>query len=78
MAASGLGVDVYKALAFGAQGVLIGRPAMWALAACGAAGVQTMVEIMQTELAQTMSACSNPDLRSLNRNLVKIHATATQ
>ncbi len=71
-----LGVDVYKALALGAQGVLIGRPAMWALAAYGADGVQTMVEILQTELAQTMSACSNPNLKSLNRNFVKLHATA--
>jgi 4-hydroxymandelate oxidase len=69
-----LGVDVFKALAFGAQGVLIGRPAMWALAAYGAEGVQTMVEILQTELAQTMSACSKPNLASLDRHAVKLHA----
>ncbi len=73
-----LGVDVYKALAFGAQGVLIGRPTMWALAAYGAAGVQAMVEILQTELAQTMSACSNPNLKSVNRSYLKLHATAMQ
>ena len=73
-----LGVDIYKALAFGARGVLIGRPAMWALAAYGADGVQAMVQLLQTELAQTMSACSNPDLKSLDRTFVKIHATATQ
>lgn len=69
-----LGPDVYKALAYGAKGVLIGRPAMWALSAHGAAGVQTMLEILQAELAQTMSACSNPNLQSLDRNYVKLHA----
>ncbi len=73
-----LGADIYKALAFGAQGVLIGRPAMWALAGYGADGVQAMVQLLQTELAQTMSACSNPNLKSLGRTFVKIHATATQ
>jgi 4-hydroxymandelate oxidase len=71
-----LGVDVYRALALGAQGVLIGRPAMWALAAYGAIGVQTMVEMLQTELAQTMSACSNPNIKSITRSFVQIHATA--
>ena len=73
-----LGPDVYKAVAFGAQGVLIGRPAMWALAAYGADGVRAMVEILQTELAQTMSACSNPNLKSISRDYVKMHATAMQ
>ncbi len=71
-----LGVDVYKALAFGAQGVLIARPAMWALSAYGAGGVQKMVELLQTELAQTMSGCGNPTIKSITRNFVKVHATA--
>jgi 4-hydroxymandelate oxidase len=71
-----LGADIYKALAFGAQGVLIARPAMWALAAYGAAGVQKMVELLQTELAQMMSGCSNPNIKSIDRHFVKVHATA--
>ena len=36
-----LGSDVLKALALGAQAVLLGRPTLWGLAAYGAEGVQT-------------------------------------
>jgi 4-hydroxymandelate oxidase len=38
------GTDVLKALAFGAQGVIVARPVMWGLAAYGDAGVQGVVE----------------------------------
>ena len=51
------GTDILKALAFGAQGVLIGRPVMWGLAAYGADGVQGVVEMLQTELARYMGMC---------------------
>ena len=36
------GTDILKALAFGAKGVLLGRPVMWGLAAYGDAGVQNV------------------------------------
>ena len=68
-----LGVDIYKALAFGAQGVLIGRPAMWGLGAYGAVGVQTVVELLQGELGRTMGMCGNPNLKSLSRTFLTIH-----
>ena len=49
------GVDVFKALALGAQGVLVGRPWIWALAGGGQAGVQQLLVSWQRELAVTMS-----------------------
>jgi len=48
------GADVFKALALGAHGVLIGRPWVWALAGGGAAGVRQLLDTWQRELAVTM------------------------
>lgn len=67
------GSDVLKAIALGAQGVLLGRPALWGLAAYGAAGVQSILELLQTELARDMAMCGAVNLQSAGRALVKIH-----
>jgi len=68
-----LGSDVLKALALGAQAVLLGRPALWGLAAYGADGVQTVVELIQSEFARDMAMCGQVNVKSLGRTLVKIH-----
>ena len=47
-------VDVFKALALGARGVLIGRPWVWALAAEGEAGVGRLLAHWRQELKVTM------------------------
>jgi 4-hydroxymandelate oxidase len=67
------GTDILKALAFGAQGVLLGRPVMWGLAAYGEAGVQGVVEMAQTELGRYMGMCGRPNLKALDRTVVKVH-----
>lgn len=67
------GTDILKALASGAQAVMIGRPAMWGLAAYGAAGVQGVVEMLQTELARYMAMCGKPNVAALDRSVVKVH-----
>ena len=67
------GTDTMKALAFGAQGVLLGRPVMWGLAAYGDAGVQQVIEMAQTELARYMGMCGKPNLKALDRTAVKVH-----
>ena len=68
------GADILKALALGARAVMLGRPTLWALAAYGSAGVQTILELLQTELARDMAMCGRPNLKSLDPSLVKIHA----
>jgi len=67
------GTDTFKALAFGAQGVLLGRPVMWGLAAYGDAGVQGVIEMAQTELARYMGMCGKVNLKALDRTAVKVH-----
>jgi len=54
------GTDVLKALALGAQAVLIGRPYLWGLAVGGAAGVAEVVRILRDELCAAMALCGVP------------------
>ena len=68
------GSDVMKALASGARAVLVGRPVMWGLAAYGADGVQSVVELLQTELARVMGCCGTPNLGTITRSVVRVHA----
>ncbi len=67
------GTDVMMALALGAKAVLVARPVVWGLAAYGALGVQTVLEMLQTELGRTMAMCGKPDLKSIDRSVVKLH-----
>lgn len=49
------GVDIYRALALGANGVMIGRPWAWALAAAGEAGLNTLLTSLHDELRLAMT-----------------------
>jgi lactate 2-monooxygenase len=57
------GADVLKALALGADAVLLGRPYVWALALEGQAGVETVLKMVLAELDLTMALCgyTRPD-----------------
>ncbi|MGK2852221.1 MAG: alpha-hydroxy acid oxidase [Candidatus Limnocylindrales bacterium] len=60
------GLDIAIAVALGARGVLLGRPAMWALAAAGQAGVERALAIVREEfeIALTLLGAASPaDLR---------------
>ncbi|CAJ2677665.1 unnamed protein product [Trifolium pratense] len=64
------GTDVFKALALGAAGVFIGRPAVYALAADGEAGVRKVLEMLHDELEITMALCGCPSLKDITRDHV--------
>ncbi len=49
------GADMFKALALGARGVLVGRPYMWALALGGEAGVRQVVQGLLADLELTFA-----------------------
>ncbi len=49
------GADAFKALALGARAVLVGRPAIWALAAAGPLGVAHVLRLLRDELEMTMA-----------------------
>lgn len=56
------GLDVLRALALGASGVLVGRPVLWGLAADGRRGAARVLEILRSELAEalTLTGCASP------------------
>lgn len=64
------GTDVVKALARGAQAVLIGRPVLWGLAADGEAGVAKVLEILRAELDLAMGLCGCPSLKEITCDLL--------
>ena len=48
------GEDVLKALVFGADIVMIGRPVLWGLACDGQNGVERVLQILNDELVEEM------------------------
>ena len=54
------GLDIALALALGARGVLLGRPAYWALAAGGSDGVERALAILREEFELALALLGTP------------------
>jgi 4-hydroxymandelate oxidase len=65
------GTDVLKALALGADLVLLGRLAAFGLAADGEAGVHRVLELLHEELTVNMTLAGIPDVARLDRSLLQ-------
>ncbi|XP_039034441.1 peroxisomal (S)-2-hydroxy-acid oxidase GLO4-like [Hibiscus syriacus] len=65
------GTHVFKALALGAQAVLIGRPAVYGLAAKGEYGVKRVIEMLKDELELTMALSGCPTLNNISRKHIR-------
>ena len=59
------GTDVLKAIALGAQAVLIGRAYLWGLAADGEAGVSRVLEMFRAELELAMALAGCPTVAAI-------------
>jgi 4-hydroxymandelate oxidase len=64
------GEDIVKALALGANAVLIGRPAIWALATAGAGGLRMLIDWFAGNMARTMAQCGYANVNELSRDLL--------
>lgn len=64
------GMDVFKALALGADAVLIARPFVNMVYGGGAEGVQVLVDKLKAELSDTMSMCGAHQLSDINRSMI--------
>ncbi len=64
------GMDVFKALALGADGVLIGRPFVTMVYGGGAEGIDVFVKKLQGELADTMAMCGAHSLADIRRSML--------
>ena len=66
------GIDVFKALALGADGVLIARPFVTAVYGGGREGVTAYVDKLREELRDTMFMCGANTLKDIKRSMVRI------
>lgn len=64
------GVDVFKALALGADAVMMARPFVNAVYKDGAEGVRALVDKLSAELADTMAMCGAYSLGEINRDML--------
>ncbi|GAB1454923.1 alpha-hydroxy-acid oxidizing protein [Spirochaetota bacterium] len=64
------GLDVFKALALGADGVLIGRPFTWSVYGGGAEGVRLYLEKVKAELAEAMLMSGATRLADIKKAMV--------
>ncbi len=64
------GLDVVKALALGAKGVLIGRAWAWALGARGEAGVAHVLAVLRQEMMMAMALTGCTDVRAADAGLL--------
>jgi isopentenyl diphosphate isomerase/L-lactate dehydrogenase-like FMN-dependent dehydrogenase len=65
------GGDILKALALGADAVLLGRATRWALGAFGPAGAQRLLEMIQRELVDAAALAGRATLASIDASVVK-------
>ena len=65
------GVDVFRALALGADAVLIGRPILPMIYAAGEEGFKVYMDKIVAELKSTMTMCGAATLRDITRDKVR-------
>ncbi|MGA8303501.1 MAG: alpha-hydroxy acid oxidase [Thermoplasmata archaeon] len=64
------GSDILMALALGANAVGIGRPALWALAAGGEAGVARLIALLKLDLATVMALTGRTKISAIDGSLL--------
>ena len=65
------GGDVLKALALGAEAVLVGRPVLWGLAVAGEEGVAKVLALLAEELSRAMALAGCATVAALREDLVR-------
>ena len=66
------GTDVFKALALGADAVIIARPFVTAVFGGEDEGVLTYIKKLESELKDTMAMCGTFDIKDINKDMLYI------
>jgi 4-hydroxymandelate oxidase len=61
---------VLRALALGANAVLVGRPALWGLAVDGESGARAVLDTLAAELEEAMVLSGRPRLSDVDPSLL--------
>jgi isopentenyl diphosphate isomerase/L-lactate dehydrogenase-like FMN-dependent dehydrogenase len=64
------GIDVLKALAFGARAVLVGRPVLWGLTLDGTDGVRAVLQHLRAEVDLAMALAGCRTVNDITRDLI--------
>jgi L-lactate dehydrogenase (cytochrome) len=64
------GTDIFRLLALGADGVLIGRAFVYALAVHGAAGVRNLLALMEKDLRTNMVLTGVKSVRDIGPDVI--------
>jgi 4-hydroxymandelate oxidase len=64
------GADIAKALALGARTALIGRPALWGIAAGGGEGLAAMLDLLRGELRSVMGMIGAGSVAAIDRSSI--------
>ena len=64
------GGDIVRALAFGADYVMIGRPLMYAIGADGARGLRKILDIIKGELSTTLGLVGLTDINEITSDII--------
>ena len=65
------GTDILKALALGADAVLVGRPVLWGLAVGGERGAHRVLEMLLAEFDNALALAGAPVAAQLDRTLLQ-------
>jgi L-lactate dehydrogenase (cytochrome) len=65
------GQDIVKAVASGAQAVMIGRPWIWALAARGQAGLDALLRTYKAEMRVSMALTGITNIKDISDNVLE-------
>ena len=66
------GLDVVRAIAQGADAVMLGRAFVYALAAAGQAGVENLLDLMEKEMRVAMTLTGQKSIASMDRNMLAV------
>ena len=66
------GVDVFRAIALGADAVLVGRPFATMMYGAGGDGVKVLLDKLVGELKGTMTMCGAASLKDISRDMIRI------
>ena len=64
------GSDIFKALAMGAEGVMLGRATLFGVAAAGEAGASRSIAILKDEFIRTMQLCGTRSTNAVNSSVL--------
>lgn len=70
------GTDVFKAVALGANAVMVGRPLLWGLAVDGQQGAQHVLQVLANEFDKTMALAGCTSVAEIKPDFIFNHAPA--